>query len=88
MFDGAGDILEKIDKVANNYCDYQKRISISSGEEVVKKYYDFISAVFEDARGRSPLSRKEYRIALYKLQLMMNMRNIQSKFRIREMIKK
>ena len=48
VFNSKEDILEKIDKVTNNYEYYQTQINLPTLDEVGKIYYNFIEKVYKD----------------------------------------
>jgi len=52
LFNGKEDVIEKIEKVASNYHDYQSQISKFSIKEVAQKYYEFIQRIWLDAQDK------------------------------------
>lgn len=50
LFNGREDVIEKIEKVAKNYSDYQRKILLPDIKEIGKKYYDFCLRIYADAK--------------------------------------
>jgi len=50
LFEGTGDVISKIEKVANNYFFYQNNLPKFSMEKVSAQYFDFCFKIFEDAK--------------------------------------
>jgi glycosyltransferase involved in cell wall biosynthesis len=48
LFENEPSVIAAIEKVANNYHDYQKQISLLSIEDIGHKYYLFCSKIYED----------------------------------------
>lgn len=76
VFEGTQDILQKIDIVANNLFQYQKRLPVFDIHNVAQQYLEFAQRIFGDAQERryqpkNPrnfgLSKVKSMIALWKL---------------------
>jgi glycosyltransferase involved in cell wall biosynthesis len=50
FFKGKGNVIEAIDKVAQNYSEYRARIDRPSLDEIGGRYYQFAGAVYSDYR--------------------------------------
>lgn len=58
LFNNAQDLLEKIDKIANNYADYQNNLPVFSLNKVAKGYFNFANKIFEQAQSGFYLPRQ------------------------------
>lgn len=50
LFEGKGDVISQIEKVASNYKFYQKRLPYFSLSAVAERYFCFARQIFEDAQ--------------------------------------
>jgi len=50
LFNSAEDLLKKIDKIANNYLSYQKKLPIFSLNKIAKDYFNFASMILQDSQ--------------------------------------
>jgi len=52
LFEGKQDIIEKIEKVAQNYSDYQSKIRDFSIGEVAEEYYEFANKISDETQNK------------------------------------
>lgn len=50
LFSGKEDVIEKIEKVAQDYYYYQSQIPEFSGKKVGQEYYEFAERIYEDVQ--------------------------------------
>lgn len=58
IFNNEQEIIEKLEKVVQNYEFFQKSISLMSLEEVGKKYYDFCKLIYEEFKNKEYFPKK------------------------------
>lgn len=58
LFDNAQELLKKIDKVANNYLNYQKNLPVFSLDKTAKNYFDFASKIYQDSQSGFYINRE------------------------------
>ncbi len=50
LFDNEKDLLFKIDKIANNYLNYQRNLPVFSLNKISGNYFDFANKIFQDSQ--------------------------------------
>jgi glycosyltransferase involved in cell wall biosynthesis len=58
IFEEKKDVLSKIDKIAQNYKQYQKAIRLPSMEKIAKEYYQFAQKIFNDYQKKAYIPKK------------------------------
>lgn len=58
LFSSEKDLLFKIDKIANNYFNYQKNLPLFSLNRVAKDYFNFANKIFQDAKSGFHITRE------------------------------
>jgi len=84
LFNGKEDVIEKIEKVAKNYQDYQSKIPQFSIEGGAQDYYDFAQKVYDDIQeGRGKLKKLGFwaKINFYKMKFMILKWKLSNKLR-------
>ncbi|OGR06699.1 MAG: hypothetical protein A2511_09410 [Deltaproteobacteria bacterium RIFOXYD12_FULL_50_9] len=50
LFNGCGDVIAAIEKVATNYDSYRLNLPVYSISSVARQYYDFVDTIYDDMR--------------------------------------
>lgn len=82
LFKGKEDVIEKIEKVAENYQYYQSQIPEFSIKKVAQEYYDFAKKIYQDVQGGKYFPKKvdfSVKINFYKMKLMITRWKIKNK---------
>ncbi len=67
VFQGSGDVIEKIQKVTQNYEFYQNNIKLPSLNEIAEKYLNFIGQTYEDFKKKVYQVKKNRFFGLLKI---------------------
>lgn len=58
LFSNEKELLSKIDKIANNYLNYQKNLPVFSLNKVSKDYFNFANKIYQDAKSGFHITRE------------------------------
>ena len=53
VFDTKEEILEKLDKIVDNYEQYQKNITLPTLDEIGREYYNFLQTIYEEKENKN-----------------------------------
>lgn len=67
LFEGKKDVIEKIEMVAQNYRQYQKRINVQMIHAIAEKYQAFCSDIFKDYINNNYIPKRSDYFLLFKL---------------------
>lgn len=79
IFKGKDDIIEKIEKVAQNYHYYQNNIKLPSLDSVVDEYYNFIKQIYQDYENKVYIPKIITYLNYFKLKLLFFLLNVKYK---------
>ncbi len=65
LFENSQDVLQKIDKISNNYLNYQKNLPVFSLDKIANDYFNFANKIYQDSQSGYYIPREVGSVAYF-----------------------